>query len=80
MTDEKLEWKVWCLTCNKQIDACANGRYAEVIAEKHARDNWGHHVMVGYTVQHAHCTECGEEQDVTDHTHGASLCKKCALS
>jgi len=43
-----VNWIAYCITCQKELENCQNGNFAEVAAKQHRRNHWGHQVIVGY--------------------------------
>lgn len=41
-------WHAYCVTCQKTIESCANGRFADAVTKRHLTDHPDHEVLVGY--------------------------------
>lgn len=47
----ELEWVVYCITCNKELNKAPNGAMMEAAARMHKKENGKHTVILGTYVE-----------------------------
>ena len=46
-----VKWIAFCSDCNKELEKCKNGVWADSAANRHLENNPDHFVLVGYQVK-----------------------------
>ncbi len=47
-----IDWIAYCVTCDKELERCPNGGFADGAARYHIRENQDHRVIVGYDLEY----------------------------